>query len=119
MGVANPGDSNGTRVANVALVAGAKTISFAARYGAVEVKSLSTVAGEIYYLRTDGTAPASPWNDCYAVAQGERCLIPNQAMLWYQGFGAADGTSGNPGTTVKIASSVSTSTSSIEVVGVG
>lgn len=112
-----PTDSGGSRVTNGGLTSGAATVTFAARYSYVEVKNESATSTEIMYVRTDGTAPASPWNDAYAVAAGERVLIPNQAFMWWQGFGAIDGTKTNPGTTVKIASSVGTSASTFEVVG--
>lgn len=111
--VTNPGDSGGSRVVNGALVSGAATVTFAARYAAVEVRNLDAA---VMYVRTDGVAPAAPWDDAYAAGPGERILVPNQLQLWYQGFGAADGTTGNPGTTVKLAGSA---TAKYEVVGVG
>jgi hypothetical protein len=110
-------DSGGSRVTNVALTSGAATVTFAARYSHVEVKNEAATA-ETMYVRTDGTTPASPWNNAYAVTAGERILVPNSAIMWWQGFGAADGTKTNPGTTVNIVSATGASTSPVEVTGV-
>lgn len=108
------------RVANGALSSGAATVSLTARYQFIEVKNQDASSStDIMYVTTNGTTPASPWDDCVPVAAGERVLLANQAQLWWQGFGAADGTTTNPGTTVKIVSTNASSTAKYAVAGVG
>jgi hypothetical protein len=100
---------------NGVLVSGAAVITFAARYSAVEVLNEGS---NTVYVRTDGTLPASPWGQAYAVPAGQRALVPNSAQFWWQGFGAADGTQVNPGTTIKLVSTSGADTAAYQVTGV-
>lgn len=93
---------------NGALVAGAATVTFAARYDAVVVKNDDATNG--IYVRTDGVTPASPWDDCYYVEPNGALQIPNDDAVWFQGQGTS-----SDGTTVIL---VGTGTSSFNVTGV-
>jgi hypothetical protein len=97
-------------VANGALVAGAATVTFTARYAAVEVKNEDATSA--LYVTSNGATPSQTGgDDQYEVSPGERVLVPNQGPMWWQGF------STNPGTTIKIASA--SATAKYEVVGIG
>lgn len=112
----NPGDSGGQRVTSPSLVSGAATVTFAARYEFIEIKNLDTT--NPMFVTTNGTAPAGTGGpDQYEAGPGERILVPNQAPLWWQGYGAADGTMTNPGAMVALATA--TATAKFEVLGVG
>lgn len=109
-----------SRVTNGALTAGAATVQLTARYQYIELMNLDAAASaDVMYARTDGTVPVSPWDDCVPVTPGDRVLLANQNKLWYQSFGATDGTQTNPGTTVKIASTNAASTAKYSVAGTG
>lgn len=93
------------------LSSGAATVTFAARYGYVMVYNNDTVG---MYATTDGSTPGG--DDSYLIPAGSSTLIANGTGYWYQGYGAFDGTTTNPGTTVKLTGS---STGAFSVSGAG
>jgi hypothetical protein len=93
-------------IANGALVAGAATVTFAARYESFEIKNEDASAS--FYVTTNGATPTIGGADCFEVSAGERVSVPNNGPMWWQGY------SKNPGSTVMIAG---TGTSGYEVIG--
>lgn len=118
----NPGNSGGTQITNGATSGstGLASVTFAARYQYLEVKNLDVTAGNSIWVTTNGVA-ATPGgaNDNFQAGPGERILVPNQGLPWWQGFGCIDGTKVNPGTTVSIAAKGATTASPFEVAGIG
>jgi hypothetical protein len=78
---------------NGALVSGAATVVFAARYESVEITNEDAV--KVLYARTDGVTPASPWDDSIYIGPGETVALTNEAAAWWPPDGGT-----NPGTTV-------------------
>lgn len=91
-----------TRTKSGTLSSGAGSVTFAARYNYVQVENNDGT--NAIYVTTDGSTPTVGGDDCDIVATNSTVLIPNRAQYWYQGFGACDGTTTNPGTTVTMKS---------------
>jgi hypothetical protein len=107
-----------TSPASGALAAGLANVTFAGRYGYVEVYNSGTTSANVWYVTTDGSTPAL--GNGYLVGPGQRAIVPNKAPLWYQGFNSPNGANPqtNPGTVVKIVSFSTSDTAEYEVTGV-
>jgi hypothetical protein len=62
----------------------AETTTFADRYGYVTVQNLSATAGQLLYVRADGTAATVGGQGCLVVPAGGQVVIANGEPLWYQ-----------------------------------
>ena len=97
------------------LSSGAATVFFSARYGYVEVQNNDGT--NALFVTTDGSTPTVGGNDCYCVTTNSKAVLANQAFYFYQGYGAADGTNNNPGTTVNIVSASAAAAYSVSGIG--
>jgi len=97
---------------------GLATVTFANKYAAVEVKNLDAT-NPLYITTGSVVAAVGGGNDEYVAGPGERILVPNNAPMWWQGYGGIDGTATNPGTTVNIAAKDATTASKFEVNALG
>src|SRR5258708_5368728 len=68
----------------IAAASTAETTTFADRYGYVVVQNLATTAGELLYVRTDGTAATVGGEGCVVVPTGGQALVANAQPLWFQ-----------------------------------
>lgn len=103
------------RTQNGTLTSGAATVFFSSRYAYVEVENNDGT--NALFVTTDGSTPTVGGDDCYCVTTNSKAVLANQAMYFYQGYGAADGTQNNPGTTVNIVSASAVAAYSVSGIG--
>jgi hypothetical protein len=75
---------NSTYSSTITTASTAELTTFADRYGYVVVQNLATTAGELLYVRADGTAATIGGEGCLVIPAGGQPVIANGLPLWYQ-----------------------------------
>jgi len=73
-----------TYSSTIAVAGTAETTTFGDRYGYVTVVNDSATAGQLLYVRADGTAATVGGQGCLVVPAGGQVVIANGEPLWFQ-----------------------------------